>query len=209
MPFAFSRVKSVRRPPLIVACVLLSLLALSACVDSPPPIVKTPSGANPPRTQFPMPPPTRAASEATEDGQPDAFTLMDNRRVRLSDFAGDVVVLDFYATWCPPCREETPHLVRLHERYSAQGLRIIGLNVGGAEDREKVPGFISEYGIPYALGFPDSAMSRLYLSDDDRIPQAFVFDRKGKLVKRFISYDNTMPAELERVIQAELTASRN
>jgi cytochrome c biogenesis protein CcmG/thiol:disulfide interchange protein DsbE len=192
----------------MVACVLLSLFVLGACVDSPPPVVKTPSGANAPRTQFPMPP-TRAASQAADDGQPDGFTLMDNRRMRLSDFAGEVVVLDFYATWCPPCREETPHLVKLHQLYGAQGLRIIGLNVGGAEDRDKVPGFISDYGIPYALGFPDREMTSLYLSDDDRIPQAFVFNRQGKLVKRFISYDDTMPAELERVIKTELTASRN
>jgi thiol-disulfide isomerase/thioredoxin len=207
MPFAFSRIGSARRLWL-AAGVLLSLLSLGACVDSPPPVVKTPSGASPPRTQFPMPP-TKTASQVSEDNRPDGFTLMDNRRMRLSDFAGDVVVLDFYATWCPPCREETPHLVRLHQQYSAQGLRIIGLNVGGADDRDKVPAFISEYRIPYALGFPDREMSSLYLSDDDRIPQAFVFDRKGNLVKRFISYDETMPAEMERIIKSELAASRN
>ena len=149
-------------------------------------------------------PPTANTSESTEGGSPDSFTLMDNRRMRLSDYAGYVVVLDFYATWCQPCREETPHLVSLHNRYNAQGLRIIGLNVGGEEDRPKVPGFASEYQIPYALGFPDREMWRLYFSDDNRIPQAFVFDRKGNLVKRFISYDNTMPAELERVIEAQL-----
>jgi hypothetical protein len=50
-------------------------------------------------------------------------------------------------------------------------------------------------------------MTSLYLSDDDRIPQAFVFDRKGKLVKRFVSYDETMPAELERVIKTQLAAA--
>jgi thiol-disulfide isomerase/thioredoxin len=150
-----------------------------------------------------MPPTTD--SQSTEGNSPDAFTLMDNRRMRLSDYAGYVVVLDFYATWCPPCREATPHLVRLHQSYNAQGLRIIGLNVDEANDRAKVAGFIEEYRIPYALGFPDRAMLSLYLSDDNRIPQAFVFDRKGNLVKRFVSYDNTMPAELERLIQTQLS----
>lgn len=206
MSFASSRVSVFRARRLVITCALLCCLLLAAaCSDSPPPVVKTPSGKTPPRTQLPMPP-TQTAAQTTTDGNPNGFTLLDNRRVKLSDYAGEVVVLDFYATWCPPCREETPHLVELHKRYSAQGLRIIGLNVGGAEDRAQVPGFASEYGITYALGFPDTEMSNLYLSNDDRIPQAFVFDRKGKLVKRFVSYDETMPPELERVIKAQLAA---
>jgi thiol-disulfide isomerase/thioredoxin len=132
------------------------------------------------------------------------FTLLDNRHTQLSDYAGQVVVLDFYATWCPPCRLETPHLVQLQRRYGPQGLRVIGLNVGGPEDRDQVPAFVEEYGIQYALGFPDTGMTELYLSDDDRIPQAYVFDRKGQLVKRFISYDETVPAEMESVIKKAL-----
>jgi cytochrome c biogenesis protein CcmG/thiol:disulfide interchange protein DsbE len=178
-----------------------------ACSDSPPSVVKTPRGTAPPRTQLPMPPQKTAAPESTESGSPNGFTLSDNRRMRLSDYAGSVVVLDFYATWCPPCREETPHLVELYHRYGAQGLSIIGLNVGGPDDRAQVAEFSSEYQIPYTLGFPDSEMANLYLSDDNRIPQAFVFDRKGKLVKRFISYDSTMSAELERVVTAQLADS--
>ena len=161
----------------------------------------TPTGAQPPRTMFPMPPVSGSGS-ATANAQ--SFTLLDSRRARVSDYQGQVVVLDFYATWCGPCRIATPHLVELHRRYAAQGLRIIGLNVGGSEDRYKVPDYVREFRIPYTLGYPDPAMSELYLSDDDRIPQAFVFDRKGRLVKRFISYDDTMPAELERIIQASL-----
>src|SRR5919107_1662892 len=141
MPFPFLRACSRRRRLLIATCgLLLCLLAMSACAERPPLEVKTPSGKTPPLTQFPMPP-TANTSESREGGSPDAFTLMDNRRMRLSDYAGYVVVLDFYATWCQPCREETPHLVSLHKRYNAQGLRIIGLNVGDAADRTKVPGF--------------------------------------------------------------------
>jgi hypothetical protein len=94
----------------------------------------------------------------------------------------------------------------MHHRYAEKGLRIIGLNVGGPDDRAKVPDYVEEFRIPYMLGYPDPAMSQLYLSDDDRIPQAFVFDRKGRLVKRFISYDDSMPAELERMVQGALDA---
>ena len=184
-------------------CVLF--LAFAACGGSSRDAsqASTPTGTSAPRTAFPMPPTTRPERAG---GGSYGWTLLDNRRMRLSDYLGQVVVLDFYATWCPPCREGTPHLVDLQRRYGPQGLHIVGLNVGGPEDRYKVPDFVREFKVQYALGFPDPEMTSLYLSDDDRIPQAFVFDRKGRLVKRFISYDSTMPAELERVIQTSLAA---
>lgn len=201
MPFACLRVSNSRWRLPLMTCGLLCLLATAACSDNRAPLAQTPRGTSPPRTQFPMPPTTTAAESS---GKANSFTLTDNRRMRLSDYAGFVVVLDFYATWCPPCRQETPQLIELHKRYEAQGLRIIGLNVGGSEDRDQVPIFISEFQIPYALGFPEPEMANLYLSDDNSIPQAFVFDRQGKLVKRFINYDSTMPVELESIIKTQL-----
>ena len=98
------------------------------------------------------------------------WTLTNSQRMRLSDFKGKVVVLDFYATWCEPCRAETPHLVNLQQQYSAQGLQVIGLNVGGEDDRDKVPAFAKEFSIPYPLGFPDDELVDQYLSDNQNIP---------------------------------------
>lgn len=198
------------RSPALFLCLpltVLCLMAFSACGGSPASQTSsetgTPKGSAPPRTTFPMPP---VNSSGTTDTNAQSFTLLDNRRARVTDYKGEVVVLDFYATWCGPCRISTPHLVELHQRYSRQGLRIIGLNVGGTQDRAHVPDYVEEFRIPYMLGYPDPAMSQLYLSDDDRIPQAFVFDRQGRLVKRFISYDDTMPAELDRIVQTALAA---
>ncbi len=210
MQFPFSRLLSRRRLPLglLIGALALGLLSFTACssVKSGTSKTSTPTGAAPPRTAFPMPP-TATQPGRTGTGGSSGFTLLDDRRVKLSDYLGHVVVLDFYATWCPPCREETPHLVALQRRYGPQGLHVIGLNVGGSEDRYQIPQYVEEFKIQYTLGFPDPEMTDLYLSDDDRIPQAFVFDRKGRLVKRFISYDNTMPAELERVVQTALAVA--
>lgn len=132
------------------------------------------------------------------------WTLDNRQRAALADYKGKVVVLDFYATWCEPCRAETPHLVQLQKQYQPQGLQVIGLNVGGADDRPFVPGYAKEFGIQYPLGFPDDEFADQYLSDNQNIPQAFVFDRNGKLVKRFIGYSESSGAELERVVKASL-----
>jgi thiol-disulfide isomerase/thioredoxin len=117
-----------------------------------------------------------------------------------------VVLLDFYATWCEPCRAETPHLVQLQKQYAAQGLQIIGLNVGGADDRELVPGYAKEFGIQYPLAFPDDELADSYLADNQNIPQAFLFDRNGNLIKRFVGYSENSGVELERLVKASLTS---
>ncbi len=138
---------------------------------------------------------------------PGTWTVGTNQ-ARLSDYKGKVVVLDFYATWCEPCRAETPGLVQLYKDYRANGLQVIALNVGGDEDREQVPAYAREFGIEYPLGFPDDNLVDQYLPDDQSIPQAFVFDRNGELVKRFIGYDSTSSAELERIVKEAVAAGR-
>jgi cytochrome c biogenesis protein CcmG/thiol:disulfide interchange protein DsbE len=171
----------------------------------------TPQGTKLPRTALPMPP-VATAHEATTNA-PDGvavvnastWTTLDGRRARGSDFQGKVLILDFWATYCPPCRDEVPHLIDLQRRYGAQGLHVVGLNVGGDEDRPKVPAFIEEFGIQYALGYPDPQMSELFFADNSAIPQTYVYDRQGRLLKKFVGFDrDTMPAELERLVQAAL-----
>jgi thiol-disulfide isomerase/thioredoxin len=135
------------------------------------------------------------------------WTTNENEHRQLSDYKGKVVVLDFYATWCEPCRAETPHLVAMQQRYGARGLQIIGLNVGGEDDQAQVPEYANEFRIQYPLGFPDDDFVNSYLSDNQNIPQTFVLDRNGELVKRFIGYSEEGGQELERVIQTVLSKS--
>jgi len=110
-----------------------------------------------------------------------------------------VLVLDFYATWCEPCRDSIPHLIGLQKRYEAQGLQVVGLNVGGPEDLPKVPAFAKEFGIQYPLAIPDNDLVMFLMADSDAIPQTFVFDREGKLAERLIGFG---PGDGERIDQA-------
>ena len=176
----------------------LLLCILAGCQRQTAPQANQSANAN--QTSFASPTPSEGASVY-------GWTLEDNQRAKLSDYQGKVVVLDFYATWCEPCRAETPHLVTMQRRYGEQGLQVIGLNVGGEDDREQVPSYAQEFGIQYPLGFPEDEFIDQYLSDNQNIPQSFVFDRNGRLVKRFVGYSEEAGQELERVVQVSLAAA--
>ena len=133
---------------------------------------------------------------------------LEDKDVTLADYKGKVVVLDFYATWCEPCRAETPHLVDLQKQYADKGLQVIGLNVGGEDDRAQVPAYAKEFGIQYPLAYPDDDLVDQLLSDNQNIPQSFVYDRNGKLIKRFIGFESSGGAsQIERVVQQALTVN--
>lgn len=161
----------------------------------------TPSNTN--TTPSPSPSSTPVQNSASTYG----WTLDDGKRATLSDYLGKVVLLDFYATWCEPCRDETPGLVRMQDQYESQGFQVIGLNVGGDDDRQEVPGFAKEFKIQYPLGFPDDELVDAYLKDNQNIPQTFIFDRSGKLIKRFIGYDKPEGREVERLVQQTLSGT--
>jgi hypothetical protein len=97
-------------------------------------------------------------------------------------------------------------LISLQKKFEEQGLTVVGLNVGGPGDPEKVPAFAKEFGIQYALAKPDEDLVSFLLSDIDAIPQTFVFDRQGELVERFIGYDKEAGERLERIIESTLQA---
>src|SRR5258708_5645083 len=116
------------------------------------------------------------APVAQSENSPGGWSLANNQRARLADYRGKVVGLDFYGTGCETWRAETPHLVNMQKQYEPQGLQVVGLNVGGDDDRAEVPKYAKEFGIQYPLGFPDDEFADHFLSDNQNIPQVFVFD---------------------------------
>ncbi len=149
---------------------------------------------NIPQTNLPLPPGKNIENLG--------WTLFDGRAQKLGEYKGKVVVLDFWATFCPPCLEEIPHLVELQNKYA--DLKVIGLHVGGEEDVPKVPAFIEKLKINYVLAYPEDELNKVLLGSDSAIPQTFVFDRDGNLVEKFVGYDLKVKADLEKAIAQAL-----
>jgi cytochrome c biogenesis protein CcmG, thiol:disulfide interchange protein DsbE len=111
------------------------------------------------------------------------FTLpaLDGTTVQLSDYQGQVVMLNIWATWCPPCVRETPRLVRLANTYQDQGLVVLGMNTTYQDDRDKVAQFVREQQISYPILLDTNGEGgRLYPAR--LMPTTYLIDREGKIV---------------------------
>lgn len=125
---------------------------------------------------------------------------VDGDRVRLSDLRGRPVLIDFWATWCGPCRAELPVLVRLHRRYSPRGFSVLGVNVdeGGPS---LVPRFKQHFEIPYTLVYDTNGVaSRAH--DVTGLPTLVLVDRNGTVRRRFMGAipEDTLAAAIEGVL---------
>ena len=174
--------KAFRKTLLRIATLIFMLLVLGLSGCAPTSDNKsTPVLSSQPNTTYPMPPLAGPRSFSQL-----GWVLSDKQRVTIGSYQDKVLVLDFYATWCQPCRESVPLLLDLRKRYGPKGLSVVGLNVGGPGDLDAVPKFVEELKIDYPLGVPDQALTDLLMSDSDAIPQTFVFDRQGHLIRRYV-----------------------
>ena len=107
-------------------------------------------------------------------------------RQSLEQYRGRIVILNFWATWCVPCREEMPIFVRAREDYQARGVEVIGASVDDASTRDQIEPFIEEYGIhfPIWLGATAKDMRRLGLGI--ALPATALIDRDGRIVARLV-----------------------
>ena len=139
-------------------------------------------------------------SAAVSDSAPD-FELpeLDGKNLRLSSYRNKVVLLDFWATWCDPCREETPNLVRLQQKYADHGLQIIGVSMDDSPEPVRV--FYQKFYMNYPVVMGNAKVGELY-GGVLGLPIAFLVDREGRIYKKHIGA--TDPAVFEKEVRVLL-----
>ena len=117
------------------------------------------------------------------------------KTVRLSDFRGKVVLLDFWATWCPPCIAEVPDLIELHKSFSSDGFTVLGVAIEEASVKD-VEEFVREYKVPYPILYAEQRPKGYRIR---ALPTAYLLDRRGRLRQRYLGMKD--PLDLRRDIR--------
>lgn len=108
----------------------------------------------------------------------------------IGESRGKVLLIDFWATWCAPCREEMPLLVALEKKYRAKGLRLVTVSADEEDDRAAALKFLQQHGVGGPAYLKKVADDDRFITSVDKtwsgvLPALFLFDRQGKLVRRF------------------------
>jgi cytochrome c biogenesis protein CcmG/thiol:disulfide interchange protein DsbE len=140
----------------------------------------------------------------TEAPELRAYTVTSPREQRsITDYRGQVVLLNVWATWCPPCREEMPSLQALHESLVDRGLRVVAVSIDDPGSEADIGEFVHEHGLTFEILHDDAAaiMNRYRVGG---VPQTFLIDRDGRI--RYKSYFTDWRTDENRTRVEELLA---
>jgi len=134
-----------------------------------------------------------------------AFTLTDvtGNKVSLADFKGHPVVVNFWATWCGPCKLEMPWFQEFSAKYKEQGLEVLGLSQDDGASRQDVADAAKKIGVTYPILMPDEAVAKKY-GGVDYLPETFYVDRAGKIVE--VTAGAPSKEQMEALIQKTIAA---
>lgn len=118
------------------------------------------------------------------------LTSLDKNEIKLSNYKGKVIILDFWATWCPPCKAEIPFFIELYKKYREQGLAIIGVAI--SDEEYKVQAFAKNFKINYPVAMGNEKIVEDY-GGIRGLPTTFIIDKEGNIREKFIGY---MPKEV-------------
>jgi DsbE subfamily thiol:disulfide oxidoreductase len=135
-----------------------------------------------------------------------AAETLDGERASLELLRGRPVLLNVWATWCHPCREEIPALEQLHQTYGARGLNVVGVSIDQGDQEQGIREFLQEYGASYAIWLdPDGEITTTYSTMG--VPNTFLIGPDGTLLWKHVGPVTADNAELRALIEKSLPAA--
>lgn len=183
----------------LITLALIAAFGVSSCSRSPETAKESAPKTGAPGSGGPVAgTPLPAGMMTTE------LKTIDGKSIKLSDYAGKVVIVNLWATWCGPCRIEIPHLIDIANEYQGR-VELIGLtNEDPVADAEKVKNFMRDHKINYTIGWAtqDFALGLMQGNIRNSIPQSFVITRDGRVYKRFVGFSPTQtPPQMRDAVE--------
>jgi len=183
--------------------ILVAAFALSSCNsnDATPTLTTSSSGNGPSTAGMPL---NSLPANVLEAQLRDAS----GSTIRLSDYSGKVLLVNLWATWCGPCRLETPELVKLHKEFQSRGVEMVGLSTENPDaSAQSVRDFVRAYNVDYHVGWATADVALTLMQGRESIPQSFIITREGRIMKRFIGYNPvSTPPQLRQALEDALAA---
>src|SRR5690349_8318841 len=178
----------------LIVLMLVAVFVGSSCNSNDKTTTITPTSAVYP----PVPPVVLETELRAASGSP----------IKLSDYSGKVLLVNLWATWCGPCRLETPELVRLHKEYQSRGVEMVGLSTENPDaSAQRVVDFVKAFNVDYHVGWATPEVALTLMQGRDSIPQSFIITREGRILKRFIGFSPaTTPPQLRQALEDALAA---
>ncbi|MDX2032236.1 MAG: TlpA disulfide reductase family protein [Blastocatellia bacterium] len=188
----------------LVGSAVLLIAAIGSALynkkEAPKPIEELPGRASASRPAA-TPPPELAPAVLQAQ-----FNTIDGKAKKLSDYSGKVLIVDLWATWCGPCRQEIPHLIAIANEYKSKGVEVLGLtNEDPTEDAQKVRDFSKQFKINYPVGWATPQIQVGLMRGRNGIPQTLIIGRDGKVRNHFVGFSAPisvpqMKAALEQAV---------
>ena len=144
--------------------------------------------------------PEAAGSENANAIENIKLEILDNDSMSLSSLNGKTVILDFWASWCGPCRNSIPFYNKMQEKYGEKGLVVIGINVN--ENESTVRKAIEDLGITYYVAMPNNTFNTHFQVQG--IPSMYLFDTEGNLIDNFVGYAPQLDNKIESLIMENI-----
>ncbi len=127
-----------------------------------------------------------------------SFRTLDGKLHHFQDYRGKVLLVEFFASWCPSCRYAIPHTAELYKKYKDKGLEVVGLSF----DQEDLDVIKKKFSVPFPMGYaPEDLARHFHIS---AIPAFFIFDRNGRFAGKFVGYNDAIGKSMAEKVKALL-----